>query len=311
MSKEKVLNDIKRNEKSQRRIKQLAAMGINVENFFSVVENNHDILMVKENGVNRKIADFGIVEAIEAAADIENAIRESGNIEVAQLYRRWVMAQLFRLMTDSNGEYSSRTFDDSIRRRGMKYAIKMLLEESRVMMLLESRDPAVFRERKLFFSPAFYRRFGNLLRDTFNDIISRSGSHHYVPDYGCMNDIRYERFLHRIGTAIDGLISVDSTYESIHSAMAVINSYYKVFKRTPVYDAFIKTYKDSGAYYTMKNMILFHGCTFANLDRDESIDHIKSQAAFVNRNLFNDLLNLVSVNDFNFKSRMQEIYSRR
>ena len=311
MSNEKVLNDLKRNEKSQRRIKQLAAMGINVENFFSVVENNHDILMVKENGVNRKIADFGIVKAIEAAADIESAIRESGNIEVAQLYRRWVMAQLFRLMTDSNGYFSSRTFDDSIRRRGMKYAIKMLLEESRVMMLLEARDPAVFCERKLFFSPAFYKRFGDLLRDTFNGIINRSDSHHYVPGYGCMNDSTYARFRRGINSAIDALCADNSTYSSIHAAMTVIQSYRKAFKYTHVYDAFIKTYKDSGAYYTMKNMILFHGCVFTGLNRDESIDHIKSNAVLVNRNLFNDLLTLVHGNNFNFKSRMQEIYSRR
>ena len=61
----------------------------------------------------------------------------------------------------------------------------------------------------------------------------------------------------------------------------------KLMKRLPAdtkqSEAFINAYKGSGAYFTMRNMVMFHGARFKqgrrNMSEAKSLEHIESKAA--------------------------------
>ena len=71
-------------------------------------------------------------------------------------------------------------------------------------------------------------------------------------------------------------------------------------------EAWVDAYKGAGAYFTMKNMILFHNCRIhldsgEVLDRDASFEYLKKMVAapeYSGKQLFGEMMKLIRDNKF-------------
>ena len=41
---------------------------------------------------------------------------------------------------------------------------------------------------------------------------------------------------------------------------------------------FVNAYKGSGAYFTMRNLIMFHGAKFKGMSKEQSLHHVDTEA---------------------------------
>jgi hypothetical protein len=87
---------------------------------------------------------------------------------------------------------------------------------------------------------------------------------------------------------------------------------------TPKSKAWIDAYKGEGAYYTLKNLIMFHDCVIEynreTLTQRESIDEIYRKLDEYQGEgwrMFALMKKVIEDNDFDFNDRMEEIYSEQ
>jgi hypothetical protein len=71
--------------------------------------------------------------------------------------------------------------------------------------------------------------------------------------------------------------------------------------------AWVDAYKGYGAYFSMQNLILFHGCTFPDMDKDESIKylnmHAKDEKGYW---MLGALRYMLKTNNFDIASKREE-----
>ena len=53
----------------------------------------------------------------------------------------------------------------------------------------------------------------------------------------------------------------------------------RLVRSTNISGSFINAYKGSGAYFTMRNLIMFHGARFTGLNEKKSLDFVESKAS--------------------------------
>lgn len=150
--------------------------------------------------------------------------------------RRWISAQFTRLASmtyDFSGVYVYTKYDninDAIRRHyTYKYSILYTIKECKKLAKMERNDPVAFSERKMFFTEAVIRSviFDFANAKGYNDIITAL---HKCKNYKQLTD-------------------VCSMVEIVLKGDRCTNL--KMSKD------FISAFKKSGAYYTLKNYIMF------------------------------------------------------
>ena len=174
------------------------------------------------------------------ADSVEKKIEESGAIWQHRLWRRWVMGQMFHMLTwGKDKTLSEYNYDRRLSRFSVNMARKYALKEQKMQLLLEKNaDLEELNERRRWFS-----------KDVLDDILHRANS--------CLPE------------------------------------------------SYKQAYKGTGAYFTMKNLIMFHGCCFVvdgkKLSSEESLSQLKS----VNFNpstsaneLFALMMQLIESNDY-------------
>ena len=86
---------------------------------------------------------------------------------------------------------------------------------------------------------------------------------------------------------------------------------------TPKSQVWMDAFKGEGAYYTCKNLIMYHGCKvyddyYRRYGRDESMDILKRKLTEYKGEgwrMFAFMKKLIKDNNFDFAARMKEIYS--
>lgn len=139
----------KRNE----RMEKLNNAGVNTGKYFSfelpegIAPGATVKIMFDENGEPQMIKDNKVNN------DVVNQIIEDGYVRNTKLHRRFVMAQMFKMLNYKSYDGRETGFDAALRNRyGYDYTFKMMLEEVRVLSELEQRDYASFVERSTFFT---------------------------------------------------------------------------------------------------------------------------------------------------------------
>lgn len=163
----------------------------------------------------------------------EEMILSEGYIWQHKLWRRWVMGQMFHMMTWGQKPLSEANYDRRLKLRGYPYAIRTLKNELRMQRILEAKnDIEELEERKRWFTD-------ELLKDLL------LGQRMYVN-----------------------------------------------LKGTPCGERWYNAYKGAGAYFTMKNLILFHECKIHEgnevLGKVASFEYMK-QIAFDDRTTGHDM----------------------
>lgn len=195
---------------------------------------------------------------------VAKQIITDGYVKNTKLHRRWITAQYLRMLNSTSGWYSYLKYHYPY-----MYQLKMMIEEVRVLSILCEKDTEACRERCQFFTPT---RIKEILHCYYRDVEgylnslrvhTRRGGCKYIK-VNHLGNIKVEnkdsRLLEPIRTLI-AIVDEQYRYSDIYETLKVME---KKLVRVPDEHEKIKEWVDAfqheGAYYTLMNLVKFHGC---------------------------------------------------
>ena len=302
----------KRVTRQLERLLELQSKGVDISKFVALKGLTGEGIEVKcENEAPQVVIDGDLDE-------LEKGIIEDGYVKNTRLYRRFLLSQMCHMLDDGFN------FVSELRKRGYSYEWKVIKEELNTLVHLERKDEECFNERKIFFTKQVVAR--SLLCYLAN-------LHEYLENKSKKHPRRFEGkayvkwhkeniFVDDLGAKVYKPISKAvtkvkraRTYREILSCVETIDTK-RLPKSMKMSPAFIDAYKGAGAYYAMKNLIMFHGCRVHLsddvLDMYASMEYVqikaKEHADGEGWKLFGIMRKLIEDNEFNFNERMKEIY---
>lgn len=303
--------------KASEKLAALAAAGINVSNLFSMVNvTGEDVIARMENGKFVIVPDDDPILA---------AIMGSGTVPNNRLFRRWVMAQVFHMMTYKSGKYGPEGFTAALNAKGFKYSWQMVVEEFRVQAKLEKNDPENFVERNRWFNKQIVLKMADFYLQELNTHINRLKAKHTKKCKGVpyirlrgrnifVSDIPSKVInpLHRAYAAIERAKNATALYNGVAAFYREMGRCWFEYSIV-VSPAFKDAYKGAGAYFTMKNLILFHKASFKNgcikLGQKKSMAMLESKAEEYKTEgwrLFGVMKKLIEDNNIDIVKKMRE-----
>jgi len=219
-----------------------------------------------------------------------------GYIYNPYMVRRWIQAQFTKLMQDFNGNV-----DKGIRLRyGYMYTIQFTLQEIKKLALLERKDRIAFTERQHLFTLDICKL---VFSDYYHDCIS------YIDEKIRENKAQvnikgrgvFEKAISK-EVVVDHKVAIEYTdSEGIAKLRNELTDFRERVIRAKTYDelgfivskfkliqlkrntmkskAFVEGFKKSGAYYTLKNLIMFdnYGITTDNITGRQAIDLLRHE----------------------------------
>ena len=262
--------------KAQMRLESLKAAGVDVSKYFPLGD---DQLIKIENGAAVPVdMDDATIDAVG------KQIVEGGYVSNWKLFRRWVMSQMFHMLRDM--EKDGKSFNEVLQRKGYEYQWRMLENELYAQMkMCDHNDYENLKARNRWFN-------GVVAHDMAIDYISKLRS--YIDDK-CIYTVKKDKdgnekktYKHtckgnpyirlqngnifvadlerKVYTPLRDLankMGAVPTYKELYDAVREFNKKRKHLAwDTKQSEAFIHAYKGSGSYYTMRNLIMFHGARF-------------------------------------------------
>lgn len=206
-------------------------------------------------------------------------IISQGTVPNPRLFRRWVMAQMFHMM--STKHYKTKqllSVTEMIHNKGYEYQWKMLIEELYAQMKMEGRDTENFRDRNRWFNSkvaaAMAKHYIAQLKERVGTLKVRSckgipykriaGQNIFVSDF-------YSKLYRPLEFAIYDIQRAKNA-EQLYKAVITFNSLrIKMQWATPQCKEWVDAYKGAGAFFTMQNLIRFHNCVLLD-DNDERLN---------------------------------------
>ena len=270
--------------KAQIRLEALKAAGVDVSKYFPLGD---DQLIKIENGAAVPVdMDDATIDAVG------KQIVEGGYVSNWKLFRRWVMSQMFHMLRDM--DKNGLTFNAVLQRKGYEYQWRMLENELYAQMkMCDHKDYDNLKARNLWFN-------GYVACDMAKDYISKlrkyvdnnliykvkkdkDGNKKKTYKHTCKGnpyirlqneDIFVADLERKVYTPLRNLankMGAATTYKELYDAVREFNKNRKHLAwETKMSDAFINAYKGSGSYYTMRNLIMFHGARFLKSGRKMS-----------------------------------------
>ena len=270
-------------EKAEERIEALRNVGVDVSCLFAMRGSNGGECIASNKD--------GKLVMLDDNDPLFDLIISQGTVPNRRLFRRWVMAQMFHMM--SYTPYRSKEplgVTEMIHRLGYEYQWKMLMNELYAQMKMENKDPESFIERNRWFNASVVEA---MARDYIIQLKERVEA---LKVRKCKG-IPYKRICNRnifvSDLAIKLYYPLDMAMARIRQAKnaaqlyAAVKSFndmrIKMSSGTAQSKAWIDAYKGAGAYFTMQNLIRFHGCVAYDdggnrLDKYQSLDFIKIKA---------------------------------
>lgn len=214
-----------------------------------------------------------------------------GTVPNRRLFRRWVMAQMFHML--SYTPYRGKEplgVTEMIHHLGYEYQWKMLLNELHAQMKMEGRDRGNFIDRNRWFH-------AGVVAAMAEDYIGKLKKHvDSLKERRCKG-IPYKRVHGRDIFVLDLpdrlfnplYLMVDRIRQAKNATML-----YNATKKfngmrirmawdTPQSNAWVDAFKGAGAFFTMQNLIRFHNCTAIGdngkrLDKQQSLAFIWGKA---------------------------------
>lgn len=249
------------------RMEKLANNGIEIGKYFTLeVPEGLDAgtkihIVFDESGVPQFAAD-------KTNDPILNQIITDGYVRNTKLFRRFVMAQMFHHLNYVSYDRKYSGYNDCIKRSyGYDYTFKMMLEEVRVLSKLEEKDADTFAERSHFFTK-------DVVLATMEDYMVKLDAYiNALPSKKCKG-VPYKRIkgMNIFNVDINKKIYAPlkrsisrmqhaKTYKTMYSVLSgFMKNMVKLPYETPKCKEWIDAYKGEGAFYTLKNLIMFHNC---------------------------------------------------
>lgn len=250
--------------KASKKIEAMKAAGIDVTNLFAVTSaEGVESIARFENGGLTILADND---------PIIIAIFKGGTVPNRRLFRRWVMAQVFHMLTQKNWKTGKPIgFLNALQAKGFRYSWEMLIEEIRIQAKLEVLDQENFIQRNRWFNKnvagamaADYLKQLNEHVEQRKKKCKRCKGTPYITLNGnniFVDDLRKKVFnpLERCARLIKDAKNMTDLYRAAVEFYQILKEMYSPYSLV-MSPAFKDAYKGAGGYFTMRNLIMFHGC---------------------------------------------------
>lgn len=249
-------------KKASERLEILKKAGVDTGNLFAMGD---DMVVRVVDGIPVQVYDDDPIYKI---------IEDGGYIQDRRLFRRWVMAQMFHILRKMR-DYNQ-NFTHCLQQKGYEYSWKMLVEEIRVQKRLwDSGDIENFDERHRFFNETVVLDMMNNYLDDLQKYVDTLKIKH-------CKGVPYKTIKGRNIFVSDIPAKVFYPLNAVRNRVKFdncdINDLYHYLKKfndarvsmnweTKMSKSFVNAYKAAGAFYTMKNLIMFHGCKFRDKGR--------------------------------------------
>lgn len=309
--------------KAQMRLEALKAAGVDTSKYFPLGD---DKLIKIENGA-------------AVPVDMDDAtikqIVEGGYVSNWKLFRRWVMSQMFHMLRDMDKSYLS--FNEVLQHKGYEYQWRMLENELYAQMKMAAHgDYENVGARNRWFggfvaSDMAYDYIKKLRKYVDDNLIwkvkkDKDGNEKKTYKHTCKGnpyirlqneDIFVADLERKVYTPLRNLankMGAATTYKELYDAVREFNKNRKHLAwDTKQADAFIHAYKGSGSYYTMRNLIMFHGARFMKngrkMSEPNSLKELESKAKLYDEEgwkMFGVLKQLIKDNNISVQGKILE-----
>ena len=303
------------------RMKALNMAGINTGKYFNIELPNG---LKAGSTISVQINENG--EPVIVEDNIAKQIIEDGSVRNTKLHRRFVMAQMFQMLNYKSYDGKETGFDAALRHYGYDYQFKMMLEEIKVLSKLEVRDAESFNERNHFFTK-------DVIVKTCNDYLKKLNE--YIDGFKTFNckgvpykkvrgvNIFCEDLNKKVYNPIQRQIykiNFAKSYTEMYKLLSqFVNGMMRLPYNTPKCKEWVDAYKGEGAFYTLKNLVMFHDCGVAALYGCPLI-YGPDAAKYLNRKLdmyqgegwrmFALMKKVIKDNNFDFNRAMRKVYNK-
>ena len=308
------------------RMEKLNNAGVNTNKYFTLNVNEAIPAGAKIHIVVDDNGNYVPEVVSETNSNIFNMIIEDGYVKNTKLHRRFVMAQMFHMLNYVSWDGQYRGYNDCLKRNyGYEYTLQMMAEEIRVLSKLEVRDFDSFIERSHFFNKG-------VVIAVMEDYLEKLKSHiNTMPDRNCKG-IPYKKIKGKdiFNADLDKKIYAPirneiwklkyaKNYAEIYGVLGrFMKNHIKLPFETQKSKVWIDAYKGAGAYYTLKNLVMFHNCGI-KVDKFD-VRFNMDAVAFLNEKLdvyqdegwrmFALMKKVIADNNFDYGARMREIYNQ-
>ena len=314
------------------RMAKLNEMGVETGKYFNIDLPNglkpgaKISLIINENGEPMVVSDKYDENTVMAPDYIATQIIADGYVRNTKLHRRFVMAQMFQMLNYQSWNGKESGYHACLRNcYGYDYTFKMMLDEVKVLSKLEDRDKETFEERSKFFTK-------KVISDVMLDYMDKLREYvESLPDKKCkgvpykkikgqnifnedINKKVYRPLFYQIS-----YVGYARNYKEIYNALKkFVDNMVKLPYKTAKSKVWIDAFKGEGAYYTLKNLVMFHDCGIKAGKFDakfgtEAMDILNSKLNEYQGEgyrMFALMKKVIADNNFDFDKRMKEIYSK-
>lgn len=268
---------VKPSKTAHERIEALLNAGVDVSNLFAMKGANGGEYIVSNKDGNLAILD--------EHDPIFSYIAIQGTVPNRRLFRRFIMAQMFRMLSFvPYGQKEPVSVTNMIHRLGYEYQWKMLMNELYAQMKMEGKDTENFTDRNRWVNAGLVV---SMIEDYIEKLKKRVNE---LPQKHCKN-IPYKRIGSRdifvtdlqaklyspLYKAMRGISQAKNATQLYNAVKNFNGMRIKMASDTPQCKEWIDAYKGAGAFFTMQNLIRFHNCVAID-DAGNPLDKFQSLA---------------------------------
>lgn len=238
------------NKKLSERLAMLEEMGFDTSKYNVAIKNN----VVEIEGIERYVEDVQL-----------------GNDKV---FRRWIAAQTFKMLDYGWDAYLRDNYS-------YMYQFTMMLEEIKTLCKLEIKDKEEFQERIHFFNKDVVvktcNHYENQLKKYIKAHYNERKGYVKLSAYGYCDNADVDVVLNNLRLIVID-IRASETYAELYSNLKrFVAKMNKLPNDTPKCPAWKSAFKGNGGYYTLQNLILFHGVILRGCtDKDSSMKRLET-----------------------------------
>ena len=261
----KVVNEnTKMTMKASDRLEALKAAGVDVSCLFAMTGADGDGCIVEKKGGN--------IRVVSDDDPIFTMIIKQGDVPNKKLFRRWVMSQMFHMLHEEVS--CSRSITSLIRQKGFDYSWKQIEDELFAQYrMYKNNDTENFMDRNRWFNK-------NVVVAMMNDYLAQLKKRIKGTKIRKCKGVPYKRICgknvfvsdieKKVLEPLQSIIKKVKECTDLHMLYVMVRNFRYQLKHIdwePSQSAvWMDAYKGSGAFFTMQNMIRFHGCLITTDD---------------------------------------------
>lgn len=268
-------NRIQLPKTAQERIEALRNAGVDVSCLFAMQgANGGEYIASNKNGK---------LSILDDNDPIFDYILAQGTVPNRRLFRRWVMAQMFRMLSYKDyGHWDPVGVTEMIHRLGYEYQWRMLLDELHAQMKMEGRDEENFADRNRWFNVGVVAAMAkDYIRQLEKHVESQPGRkckgipYKHLGSRDIFVQDLHAKLYNPLRIAARHIEMSGNATQLYNAAKKFNGLRLKMKHDTPQSKAWVDAYKGAGAFFTMQNLIRFHGCTLID-DNGKRLDKYRS-----------------------------------